>query len=150
MRHRRLFKTSQSFELVQTRKILWSSFSFLNKQKILFLSLFFQHYTEEKQKSTNVTEISTATHNLQGVSQIPMPPPSYLYTSMSTLDSSNSTYPVRNEIRLNKRGFREQFDGIGHWRPLCIWAQCSKRAKKFSYCKRHYSEHLSSTSERKD
>lgn len=86
-------------------------------------------------------------HHLQAVSQIPMPPPSYLYTSPSTLtDQSPSIYPTRNEIRLNKRGYREQYDGIGHWRPLCIYEQCSKRAKKLSYCKRHYTEQLNKTS----
>ena len=117
-----------------------------------------QHYTEEKQKSshaevstTNATNSSplfssSSCHHLQGISQIPMPPPSYLYTSMPTLDSSAATFPARNEIRINKRGFREQFDGIGHWRPLCTWNQCSKRAKKFSYCKRHYTERLNQNS----
>ncbi|CAF1011299.1 unnamed protein product [Rotaria sordida] len=82
-------------------------------------------------------------HHLQAVSQIPMPPPSYLYTSASSLsDQSESIFHVRNEIRLNKRGYREQYDGIGHWRPLCIHEQCLKRAKKLSYCKRHYSEQM--------
>ncbi|CAF2586343.1 unnamed protein product [Rotaria sp. Silwood2] len=82
-------------------------------------------------------------HHLQAVSQIPMPPPSYLYTSASSLsDQSESIFHVRNEIRLNKRGYREQYDGIGHWRPLCIHEQCLKRAKKLSYCKRHYSEYM--------
>jgi len=82
-------------------------------------------------------------HHLQAVSQIPMPPPSYLYTSTSSLsDQSETIFHVRNEIRLNKRGYREQYDGIGHWRPLCIYDQCSKRAKKLSYCKRHYTEQM--------
>ena len=86
-------------------------------------------------------------HHLQAVSQIPMPPPSYLYTSSSTLsEQSPSIYHVRNEIRVNKRGYREQYDGIGHWRPLCIYEQCSKRAKKLSYCKRHYTEQLNKPS----
>ena len=72
-----------------------------------------------------------------------MPTPSYLYTSPSSLsDQSSTIFHVRNEIRLNKRGYREQYDGIGHWRPLCIYDQCSKRAKKFSYCKRHYTEQM--------
>ncbi len=75
-----------------------------------------------------------------------MPPPSYLYTSTLPLsDQSQSIFHVRNEIRLNKRGYREQFDGIGHWRPLCIYDQGSKRAKKLSYCKRHYTEHMNKT-----
>lgn len=82
-------------------------------------------------------------HHLQAVSQIPMPPPSYLYTSTSSLSNPSQTiFHVRNEIRLNKRGYREQYDGIGHWRPLCIYDQCSKRAKKLSYCKRHYTEQM--------
>lgn len=82
-------------------------------------------------------------HHLQAVSQIPMPPPSYLYTSTSSLsDQSQSIFHFRNEIRVNKRGYREQFDGIGHWRPLCIYEQCCKRAKKLSYCKRHYTEQM--------
>lgn len=73
-----------------------------------------------------------------------MPPPSYLYTSASSItDSSQSIFHTRNEIRVNKRGFREQYDGLGHWRPLCIHEQCTKRAKKLSYCKRHYTEKMS-------
>jgi hypothetical protein len=78
-----------------------------------------------------------------------MPPPSYLYTSTSLSSSplsdqsqSQSIFHIRNEIRLNKRGYREQFDGIAHWRPLCISEQCSKRAKKANYCKRHYTEQI--------
>ncbi|CAF1160399.1 unnamed protein product [Adineta ricciae] len=129
-----------------------------------------RHYTEQKQKTlltststpvsqqSSVSSLSTSTpsdsilssnllfhsthyHHLQAVSQIPMPPPSYLYTSTPTLPiQSQPVYHVRNEIRLNKRGFREQYDGIGHWRPLCIYDQCMKRAKKLSYCKRHYTK----------
>jgi len=119
-----------------------------------------RHYTEHKQKSlltiptsiqqpslstsTNSNSIITSNlffpqphyHQLQSVSQIPMPPPSFLYTSMSLPLSdqlqSQTQLPVRNEIRINKHGYREQFDGIGHWRPLCIYEQCSKRAKKKS------------------
>ena len=84
-----------------------------------------------------------------------MPTPCYLYTSTSAAPSpictqsqlqSQALFHVRNEIRLNKRGYREQFDGIGHWRPLCIWDQCSKRAKKLSYCKRHYTEQMNQAS----
>ncbi|CAF3560504.1 unnamed protein product [Rotaria sp. Silwood1] len=119
-----------------------------------------RHYTEQKQKSlitttTTPTQVPqqslissipssiTTSTNSNTVSQIPMPPPSYLYTSSSSLsDQSESIFHVRNEIRLNKRGYREQYDGIGHWRPLCIHEQCLKRAKKLSYCKRHYSEQM--------
>ncbi|CAF1428748.1 unnamed protein product [Rotaria magnacalcarata] len=93
--------------------------------------------------SSNILFHQPHYHNLQAVSQIPMPPPAYLYTSVSSLaDQSQSIFHTRNEIRLNKRGFREQYDGIGHWRPLCIHEQCTKRAKKLSYCKRHYTEHV--------
>lgn len=75
-----------------------------------------------------------------------MPPPSYLCTPAPVLaNPSEPMYHVRNEIRLNKRGYREQYDGTGHWRPLCVYDQCMKRAKKLSLCKRHYSEQLTST-----
>lgn len=138
----------------------------------VFLCVFFQHYTEHKQKTlltTNSNSVSTQAlptsttstnsifssnllfpqahyHHLQAVSQIPMPPPAYLYTSSTLTSPSSSILHVRNEIRLNKRGYREQFDGIAHWRPLCVYEQCSKRAKKLSYCKRHYTEQMNKNS----
>ncbi|UJR14115.1 hypothetical protein I4U23_001110 [Adineta vaga] len=131
-----------------------------------------RHYTEQKQKSLLTTTSTQASqqpsvsslplttnsdsilssnilfhaphyHHLQAISQIPMPPPSYLYTSNTPVSNlSQPVYHVRNEIRINKRGFREQYDGIGHWRPLCTYDQCMKRAKKLSYCKRHYTKQM--------
>ena len=93
--------------------------------------------------SSNVLFHQPHYRHLQVVSQIPMPTPSYLCTSTLSLSNQSSTvFHARNEIRLNKRGYREQFDGIGHWRPLCIYEQCPKRAKKLSFCKRHYTEQM--------
>ncbi len=77
----------------------------------------------------------------QSLSQIP----SFLLTSPSA--SSNqfelqTKYPIHNEIRLNKHGYREEYDGFSRWRVLCKYEQCSKKAQKLSYCKRHYTEQI--------
>lgn len=79
-----------------------------------------------------------------------MPPPAYLYTSTSNSVTTSPQFHLPNEIRLNKRGFREQYDGNGRWRPLCTWQDCMKRAKKLSFCKRHYTEQVTKGNSIKD
>ncbi len=41
----------------------------------------------------------------------------------------------RDEIRWNKRGYFERYDGKKYWRKLCIMEGCTKRAKVIDWCK---------------
>ena len=46
------------------------------------------------------------------------------------------SYHQRDEIRWNKKGYFERFDGKKYWRKLCVVEGCMKRAKVLNWCKR--------------
>ena len=52
------------------------------------------------------------------------------------LDCSVMSYHQRDEIRWNKKGYFERFDGKKYWRKLCVIEGCMKRAKVLNWCKR--------------
>ncbi|CAF0929722.1 unnamed protein product [Didymodactylos carnosus] len=81
-----------------------------------------RHYTEEKQKQERG----------EGDPNICLEP---------QRRQSKHNYQ-RYDIRINKKGIREQFDGKDHWRELCLIPTCTKRAKKLAFCKRHFTEQI--------
>ena len=46
------------------------------------------------------------------------------------------SFHQRDEIRWNKKGYFERFDGKKYWRKLCVIEGCMKRAKVLNWCKR--------------
>ncbi len=53
------------------------------------------------------------------------------------------SFHQRDEIRWNKKGYFERFDGKKYWRKLCVIEGCMKRAKVLNWCKRvSYHFHL--------
>ncbi len=46
------------------------------------------------------------------------------------------SFHQRDEIRWNKKGYFERFDGKKYWRKLCVIEGCMKRAKVINWCKR--------------
>lgn len=51
------------------------------------------------------------------------------------------SFHQRDEIRWNKKGYFERFDGKKYWRKLCVIEGCMKRAKVLNWCKR-VSDHI--------